>query len=86
MHYPPDEPDEASEPVEIPPDMLSPEALRGVVTDFVLREGTDYGAREFSHEQKVAQVLAALERDEALILFDPRTESVTLRLRAEPRR
>ncbi len=34
--------------------------------------------REFTHEQKVAQLLAALERGEARILFDPATESVTL--------
>jgi uncharacterized protein YheU (UPF0270 family) len=61
--------------------MLSAEALRGVAEAFVLREGTDYGAREVSHEEKVGQVLAALERDEALILFDPATASVTVRLR-----
>jgi uncharacterized protein YheU (UPF0270 family) len=61
--------------------MLSAEALRGIAEAFVLREGTDYGAHEFSHEEKVTQVLSALGRGEALILFDPATESVTLRLR-----
>lgn len=77
----PFEPAEDAEPLEIVPEMLSMEALRGVADAFVLREGTDYGAREFTHEEKVAQVLAALERGEARILFDPATESVTLRLR-----
>jgi uncharacterized protein YheU (UPF0270 family) len=77
----PFEPAEDADPLEIPPDMLSADALRGVADAFVLREGTDYGAREFTHEEKVAQVLAALERGEARILFDPATESVTLRLR-----
>jgi uncharacterized protein YheU (UPF0270 family) len=48
----------------------------------VLREGTDYGAREFSHEEKVGQVLAALERGEARILFDPVTQTVTLQVTA----
>lgn len=80
MEYPFDPP-EAVEPVEVPPEMLSPEALRGLASAFVLREGTDYGEREFTHEEKVNQVLAALARNEALILFDPRTESVTLRRR-----
>jgi uncharacterized protein YheU (UPF0270 family) len=80
MENPP-EPTEDTEPVEVPPDMLSAEALRGIAEAFVLREGTDYGAREFSHEEKVNQVLSALGRGEALILFDPATESVTLRLR-----
>lgn len=80
MEYPVD-PAEDAEPVEVPPGMLSPEALRGVAEAFVLREGTDYGARELSHEEKLGQVLAALERGEAVILFDPATDSVTLRLR-----
>jgi len=65
--------------VEVPHAALSPEALRGLVESYVLREGTDYGAREFTHEQKVAQVMKQLDRGEAKILFDPETESVTLR-------
>jgi uncharacterized protein YheU (UPF0270 family) len=69
---------EDGEPVEVPTSALSADALRGVVEAFVLREGTDYGAHEFTHEQKVAQLLAALARGEARILFDPATESVTL--------
>jgi uncharacterized protein YheU (UPF0270 family) len=57
---------------------LSPEALRAVLESFVLREGTDYGEREFSLDEKVAQVLRQLERDEARIVFDPHTQSVTI--------
>jgi uncharacterized protein YheU (UPF0270 family) len=67
-----------SEPVEVPHTMLSAETLRSVADSFVLREGTDYGAEEYTHEDKVAQVLAALERGEAKLLFDPVTESVAL--------
>jgi uncharacterized protein YheU (UPF0270 family) len=67
-----------AEPVEVPHTALSPDALQGLVESFVLREGTDYGDREFSHAQKVAQVIAQLERREARILYDPETESVTL--------
>jgi uncharacterized protein len=48
--------DEALEPVLVPHTELSAEALRGVVESFVLREGTDYGEREFSLEQKLAHV------------------------------
>ena len=65
-------------PVQIPPDALSQDALRGVVEAFVLREGTDYGEQEFSLEQKVAQVLGQLKRGEAVLWFDPESESVTL--------
>ncbi len=67
-----------AEPVEVPWTALSPDALRGVVEAFVLREGTDYGAREFTHEEKIAQVLAGIERGEVRLLFDPQTQSVTL--------
>ncbi len=31
--------------VELSPDDLSPEALRGLVEEFVTRDGTDYGPR-----------------------------------------
>lgn len=80
MEYPCD-PSEDSDPVEVPPALLSAEALRGVAESFVLREGTDYGATEMTHEEKVGQVLAALDRGDAQILFDPGTDSVTIRLR-----
>lgn len=76
-----DDLDASTEPVEVPWREISPAALRGVVEAFVLREGTDYGDREFTHEQKVAQLMQALERGEARILYDPATESVTLMAR-----
>ncbi len=49
-----------------------------MIESFVLREGTDYGEREHSLEQKVAQVHAQLERGQARILFDPESNTVTL--------
>ena len=70
--------DTPAEPVAIPHEELSPEALRGVVESFVLREGTDYGEREVQLEQKVAHVLRQLERGEARIMFDPNTESIDI--------
>ncbi len=68
----------SSEAVIVPHDQLSADALRGVIESFVLQEGTDYGAREFTLEQKVAQVLHQLERGEARILFDPASGSVDI--------
>lgn len=55
---------------------LSPEALRGVIESFVLREGTEYGAREFSLDEKVAHVMRQLERGEVHVTFDASTETV----------
>lgn len=65
-------------PVRVPHGELSPEALRGVIEAFVLREGTDYGDREASHEAKLGDVLRRLERGEAYIQFDPLDSSVTI--------
>ena len=70
--------------LRVPHTELSAEALRGVVESFVLREGTDYGERELSHEAKVANVLRQLERGEAQIQFDPVDESVTIVVATTP--
>ncbi len=66
------------EPVLVPTESLSVEALHGVVEAFVLREGTDYGERETAHGEKVRQVLAQLDRGEARIVFDPGSGSVDI--------
>jgi uncharacterized protein YheU (UPF0270 family) len=72
------EQDEPPPPVAVPYTELTADALRGVIESFVLREGTDYGSREVSLEDKVAQVLNQLERGEARIMFDPVGESITI--------
>ena len=51
-----------------------------MIESFVLREGTDYGEREYSLEQKVAQVRDQLQRGQARILFDPESNTVTLQV------
>ncbi len=66
------------EPVLIPPQALSPEALQGVIEAFIAREGTDYGELEWSMADKVAQLRDQLQRGEAVIVFDALTESCTL--------
>ena len=57
---------------------LAPDLLHAVVESYVLREGTDYGEREFSLAEKVAHVIGRLERGEAQIVFDPETETVSI--------
>lgn len=78
--------DDPLEPLQIPPELLSAEALRGVLEDFVLREGTDYGLRDWSLDEKVAQVALQLQRGEARLMYDPESESVTLVTRESLRR
>jgi len=69
---------EGAEPIVVPYTELSAQALRGVLESFVLREGTEYGAREFSLEEKVAHVLGQLRRGEARIVFDPESETIDI--------
>ena len=64
--------------VKIPYDQLSPEALQGIVEEFVTRDGTDYGEVEAPLGTKVAQVLAQLKSGKAVIVFDQETESCTV--------
>jgi uncharacterized protein YheU (UPF0270 family) len=73
--------EETPDPVEVPYGELPPDLLNAVIESFVLREGTDYGEKEFSLEEKVARVVRQLKRAEAKIVFDPGTESVTIVVR-----
>ena len=70
-----------SSPVEIPHAELAPVTLRAVVESFVLREGTDYGAQDVPFERKVGDVMRQLERREAIIVYDPGTDSVDIVVR-----
>ena len=67
-----------AESVEVPYGELNAELLHAVVESYVLREGTDYGAQEFSLDDKVAHVMKQLQRGDARIVFDPETESVSI--------
>lgn len=64
--------------MDVPKEALSPEALQGVIDEFILREGTDYGAAEASLEKKRADVLRQIEKGLAKITFDAETETVSL--------
>ena len=67
-----------TEPVVVPYTELSPEALRGLIESFVLREGTEYGERDVSLDDKVLQVTRQLRRGEVRIVFDPESESIDI--------
>ena len=55
----------------IPHASLSPDSLRGVVEEYVSREGTEYGDREYTMDEKVRHVLQQLERGDIFIDYDP---------------
>ncbi len=64
--------------VKIPLGELSSEALEGVIEEFVMREGTDYGHRDYTLDEKRSRVLRALESGAAVITFDPQTGSCSI--------
>jgi len=68
----------APESVEVPYTELADDVLHAVIESFVLREGTDYGEREFSLADKVSHVMRRLKRGEARIVFDPQTATVSI--------
>jgi uncharacterized protein len=68
--------DPPEEAIPVPHTELQPETLRAVIESFVLREGTEYGAREFTLGEKVAHVLQQLERGVAQIVFEPDSQSI----------
>ena len=70
--------DEVPKPVVVPYTELAADLLHAVVESYVLREGTDYGEREFSLAEKVAHVIGRLKRGDAQIVFDPETETVSI--------
>ena len=72
--------------VMVPHRNLSEAALRGVVESFVLREGTEYGPRDYSLEEKIAAVMRQLERGEVAIVFDPETGTVSIVVASPPGR
>jgi len=63
------------DPIIVPQERLSAETLRSLIEHFVLREGTEYGAREFTLEEKVATVQRQLDRGEVVIVFNEEEES-----------
>jgi uncharacterized protein len=59
----------------IPYQNLSPEALLGVIEEFVTRDGTDYGRVEATLGQKINDVMRQMKKGKAFIVFDEATQT-----------
>nr|WP_290511216.1 YheU family protein [Alcanivorax sp.] len=57
---------------------LPPETLTNLIEEFVTRDGTDYGDQEIPTATKVEQVRNQLKREDAFVVFDEVTESVSV--------
>lgn len=62
----------------IPWQSLSEDALRGVIEEFVTREGTEYGEQDVALEAKCRQVHIQLERGEAFITYDEELQTCSI--------
>ncbi|MBP6700292.1 MAG: YheU family protein [Halioglobus sp.] len=60
--------------VEVPPQRLQADVLQALLEEYASRDGTDYGERELSLEQKVDSLHRQMQRRELLIVFDAVSE------------
>lgn len=64
--------------VLVPRNALSSEALEGLVDEYILREGTDYGHGDKTMEQKRQSLFKQLDAKSVCIVFSTATENCTL--------
>jgi len=64
--------------VEVPWQKLSQEALLGLIEEFITRDGTDYGARELSLEEKTDEAMLRIKNYSILIVYDEASETCQL--------
>ncbi len=57
----------------IPWEQLQPDTLTSLITEFVTRDGTDYGLTETTTDTRIEQVKAKLRQGEAVVLFSQST-------------
>jgi len=67
----------------VDPKQLTQESLFGIIDNYILREGTDYGMHEVTHSQKREALMGQLSSGEVVIVFDAESESVTLLAKEE---
>ena len=64
--------------IKIPIESLDRSIIFSIIEEFVLREGTDYGAHEVNFQSKIDEIYSKLESDEYSISYDESTESCTI--------
>ncbi len=64
--------------MQIPINTLEADTLTNIIEHFVLREGSDYGAQEYSFADKVQQVRQQLESGEAVLTYSELHESINI--------
>lgn len=60
--------------LRIPRERLPAATFRGLLEEYASRDGTDYGLRERSLDEKVASLSAQIDSGELYILFETESE------------
>ncbi len=66
----------------IPPSLLEADTLTRLIEDFVTRDGTDNGD-ETPLDTRIQRVRRALDKGEAVIVFDPESQQCQLALKRD---
>ena len=64
--------------MEIPHNQVPEQTLLAIIEEFISREGTDYGHREYTVAEKVEKVKPQLLNGEIKLMFDSETSSCNL--------
>ena len=64
--------------MEIPHSQVPEQTLLAIIEEFISREGTDYGHKEYTLDEKVKKVKSQLLKGEIKLLFDSETSSCNL--------
>ncbi|MEC7765402.1 MAG: YheU family protein [Pseudomonadota bacterium] len=64
--------------MDIPYTEISEEALKAIIQEYITREGTEYGIKEYSFEQKIEQIKQQLLKGDIKINFDDETQTCNL--------
>lgn len=64
--------------MDIPHQELEPSTLKNIITEFVTRDGTDYGHVELSMESKIKRVKKMLDEGVIKLIYDEENECVNV--------
>ena len=64
--------------MEIPHNQVPEQTLLAIIEEFISREGTDYGHREYTLDEKVEKVKSQLLNGAIKLLLDSETSSCNL--------
>jgi uncharacterized protein YheU (UPF0270 family) len=62
----------------IPLEQLNEDTLHAIIEDYILREGTDYGAIDATQTDKIEQIKLQLKQGSAVLVYSELHESVNI--------